>query len=61
MSFLSGPPFPEEIRKYKKKMKYKIQKLVKKNQFEMLRIEVMAVTACEGLGILRSILLQRFT
>lgn len=61
VSFPFGHPYLEEIRKYKKKVKYKMQKVIKENQFEMLRIEAKAATRCERLRILRSVLLLPFT
>ena len=58
ISFPFGHPFFEEIRQYKKDLK---DKMINEKQFEMLRIEAQAATACKRLRILRFILLQPFT
>ena len=61
VSFPFGHPYLEEIRKCKKDVKDKMQKVIKENQFEMLRNETKAVTVWERLRILKSILLQPFS
>ena len=61
MSFPLTHLYLDEIRSYKKETKQKMQKLVRYQQCEMLRIEANAATASKRLCILRSILLQPFT
>ena len=60
VSFPLSHPYLDEIRSSKKDSKEKLLKLVRYKQFEILRIEANAATACKRLLILRSILLQPF-
>ena len=62
VSFPLSHPYLDEIRSYKIDSKESLQKLLRCKQFEMVRIEANAATACKKkMHILTSILLQLFT
>lgn len=61
MSFPLTHLYLDEIRSYNKNTKQNLQKLVRYQQCEILRIEANAATTSKRLFILRSILLEPFT
>ena len=57
VSFPFGHPFLSEIRDYKSKTEGKMEKIILEEEFEMLKIEVDAISKNESLRLLRSIIL----
>ena len=56
VSFIYGHPLLTDTRKYQKEMKDKIHRVVKDQQFEMLKMEAKAASRYESLCRLRSAL-----
>ena len=49
VSFPYGHPLLEKIRTYKKELKEKTHQIIREKRFDMLKIEVKAITSCERL------------